>query len=274
MDSENAKENFSGKSSDSVRADVTVRAPTRDVSSAISKRDYVNRLVEAKRHWHQPLTDDEKEKGFKGWNTRGYLPHFDAPGVRQFITFRLADSIPPKLKHEWLQILSMEDEREKFRRVEQALDRGEGACCLRNHQVAKLVEENLLFHHGHSYRLLAWVIMPNHVHVLADMFKPLGTVVKSWKAYTARYANEILGAHGRSFWQRDYFDRYIRDNDQFRRVIHYIEANPVKARLVRESREWSWSSAKFRGRFGSDEPLNIPDAKGTLADVTVRAPIQ
>ncbi|MCX5685083.1 MAG: hypothetical protein NT049_15570 [Planctomycetota bacterium] len=73
----------------------------------------------------------------------------------------------------------------------------------------------------------------------------MGKILQGWKGYTAKEANKILGREG-TFWQDDYFDRYIRDEDHLRRVVHYIESNPVKARLVRSAAEWPWSSACFR----------------------------
>jgi len=63
---------------------------------------------------------------------------------------------------------------------------------------------------------------------------------------------------GETFWQADYFDRYIRDQEHYRMVVRYIENNPVKAGLVREPAQWRWSCAVYRGLFGSDEPPTIP----------------
>src|SRR5581483_10984806 len=64
--------------------------------------------------------------------------------------------------------------------------------------------------YGQRYRLLAWCLMPNHVHVVMDMLEgkaSLGAIVRSWKSFTARRANEQLGRSG-AFWHADYFDRY------------------------------------------------------------------
>ncbi len=215
-------------------------------------------VVIEKRQWHYQPSAEEKAQGFKGWYSRGYLPHYDAPGTWQFVTYRLADSIPTELRHEWAEAMKLEDDREKFRRMELMLDRGLGACRLRNARVAQMVQDNLWFHDGQAYRLLAWVIMPNHLHVLAEMWKPLGVVLKNWKSYTGSEANRMLGQVGETFWQADYFDRYIRDQEHYRRVVRYIENNPVKAGLVREPAEWLWSSARYRGLYGSDELPKIP----------------
>ncbi|HVR34661.1 MAG TPA: transposase, partial [Methylomirabilota bacterium] len=181
---------------------------------------------------------------------------------RQFITYRLWDSIPSKLRHEWTEAMNLEDNREKFRRMESMLDRGCGSCSLRDPRVARMVQDNLWHHDGKSYRLLAWVIMPNHVHLLAEFWKPLGEVLRKWKSYTGKRANLLLGRGGVPFWQVDYFDRFIRDEEHYRRVVRYIENNPVKARLVREPAQWPWSSAPYRGLYGSDERPIIPSHRG------------
>lgn len=88
--------------------------------------------------------------------------------------------------------------------------------------------------------------MPNHVHVLIETIAgyPLGEVVHSWKSYTANRANQILRRRG-VFWHQDYYDRFIRDQKHFQSVIAYIEANPVKAGLVRRSAEWRWGSSRL-----------------------------
>lgn len=221
-----------------------------------------DQVVADKRKWHHHLSAEEQAQGFKGWYSRGYLPHFDAPGTWQFITYRLADSIPPELLHEWAEAMKLQDDREKFRRMELMLDRGLGACPLREPRLAQLVQDNLWFHDGKTYRLLAWVVMPNHLHILIEMWNPLGVVLRNWKSYTGSEANKILGTTGGAFWQADYFDRYIRDQEHYRKVVRYIENNPVKAGLVREPSHWPWSSARYRGLYGSDELPQIPDSRG------------
>ena len=75
----------------------------------------------------------------------------------------------------------------------------------------------------------------------------MGKILQSWKGYTAKEANRILGREG-AFWEDDYFDRYIRDEEHLRRVVRYIENNPVKAHLARSAAEWPWSSVRFRSK--------------------------
>jgi REP element-mobilizing transposase RayT len=111
-------------------------------------------------------------------------------------------------------------------------------------RVAKIVEHAFLAFDGERYRLHAWTIMPNHVHVLLSILPrmPLGAIVGSWKRFTARAANRVLGRKG-EFWQIDYWDRFIRHEEHFSWTENYIDLNPVKAGLVAEPCQWRWGSA-------------------------------
>ena len=131
--------------------------------------------------------------------------------------------------------------------MEEYLDAGYGTCWLRRPEVATLVEGALLHFDSKRYRLLAWCVMPNHVHALSEMIEgfPLGDVLHSWKSFTSHRANEILEREG-EFWERDYLDRYIRNAEHLEAAIAYIEENPVKAGLVKLKTDWPWSSARFR----------------------------
>lgn len=233
------------------------------------KPDQLKQLVKDERRWSNALSSDDEKRGFKGWYASKYLPHFDAPGTRRFITYRLADAMPAASRSEWKAFLALEDDLEKQRKIEGYLDKGYGKCHLRDPRIADLVQGNLWHLDGLKYRLLAWVIMPNHVHVVIEMgYVPLGEIVKSWKSYTSKEAQKIFWSGDgsspqaadlecgdepstpRTFWEEDYFDRYLRDNDHYRRVVHYIENNPNKAGLVKSPTEWLWSSARYRGELG------------------------
>lgn len=215
----------------------------------------VNQLVKQKREWAEPLTADEIRLGFRGWYASKKLPHFDSPGTRQFITYRLADAMPASRRGEWQALLKLEDDSERQRRIAVYLDRGYGQCHLRDSRIAGLVQENLWHHDGIKYRLLAWVIMPNHIHLLVEIWHvPLGEILKSWKSFTAKAANKILGCSG-TFWAEDFFDHYVRDDEHYRRVVHYIENNPNKAGLVKAPADWLWSSARYRGEPGLVVPV-------------------
>lgn len=124
-----------------------------------------------------------------------------------------------------------------------------------------MVQRAFWHYDGARYRLLVWIVMPNHIHMLIEVWQtPLGKILKDIKSYTAKEANKVLGREG-TFWEDDYFDRYIRDEDHYRRVVRYIENNPVKAGLVRMAADWPWSSAHFRDQEGTRaETLTHPTA--------------
>jgi len=211
-----------------------------------SKQEYLRRLVAGKQRWSQPLSEVDKARGFLGWHERGHLPHCDRPGLIQFVTFRLADSMPAERRSEWGHLLAILDERQKRKQLEEYLDRGFGSCYLRDKRLADLTERAVLFHHGKRFHLLAWVVMPNHVHVLLRVGQvPVGRILQNWKSIVAVEANRLLGREG-TFWQAEYWDRFMRDAEQTLRAVRYIENNPVKARLCRTRGEWQHSSTRFR----------------------------
>jgi type I restriction enzyme R subunit/putative DNA methylase len=235
-----------------------------------TKREYLRQLVTEKIRWSRPLTDEEKALGFLGWHERGYLPHCDYPGLIQFVTFRLGDSMPASRRGEWEHLLAIEDVRAKRVKLEAYLDRGLGVCHLRDADIARLVEHGLMHFHNKRYDLLAWCVMPNHVHVLVHVWlTPLWKMVKGWKQFVAAKAQPILAerrppvrrvsvccslppgrrpalrAHAMQ-WEREYWDTFMRDEKQEKTAIRYIESNPVRAHLGRAPEEWPFSNARFR----------------------------
>jgi len=236
-----------------------------------TKREYLRELVADKNRWSRPLTDEERALGFLGWHERGYLPHCDFPGLVQFVTFRLADSMPASRRGEWEHLLAIEDLRERRTKLEEYLDRGVGECWLRDQRIAKLCEDALLFFHNERYELLAWCAMPNHFHVLVHVWQtPLGKLVQGWKRHIATQAEAYL-AERRSptrrvsaedtnaparraalqtlRWEREYWDTFMRDEEQEKTAIRYVESNPVKAKLCRTAEGWPSSSARFRDKY-------------------------
>jgi REP-associated tyrosine transposase len=177
----------------------------------------------------------------KGWHSRGYLPHFDSAETVQFVTFRLVDSLPRAVAEELAKLS------DNLAETDHKLDGGLGTCWLKEPLVAQLVEDAIMHFDGERYRLLAWCVMPNHVHVVVESVDgySLGAVVRSWKSFTANRANKTLGRSG-PFWHRDYFDRFIRDEGHLSRTIDYVESNPVKAGLTSSATDWRWSSARRR----------------------------
>ena len=189
----------------------------------------------------------------KTWHSRGYLPHWEAGEIPQSITFRLHDSLPRELLERWRGELAnlgeTEQQLERRKRIEAALDAGYGECFLKRPEIGALVENALLHFDGERYRLHAWVVMPNHVHVLATPLdgNSLSSIVHSWKSFTAKEANRLMGRAG-TFWLEEYFDRAIRDDQHFARAVEYIENNPVKAGLCAQASDWMFGSAALGAR--------------------------
>jgi REP element-mobilizing transposase RayT len=188
--------------------------------------------------------------------SRGYLPHWESDHAVYFVTFRLADSLPQELiiqiRHE-REILEssrnantdVEADRVRLsklrsfiRKAEQCLDAGLGHCYMRDPRIAAIVA-GAIRHFQDRYRLLAWCVMPNHVHVLFSPLRgfTLSSILQSWKSYSAHQANRALQRSG-VFWQREYFDHLVRSESHLQKFARYIEQNPQKAGL----QNWPWVS--------------------------------
>jgi type I restriction enzyme R subunit/putative DNA methylase len=247
-----------------------------------TKREYLRDLVTEKNRWHRPLTQAEKALGFLGWHERGYLPHCDFPGLVQFVTFRLADALPVSRCSEWRHLLKIEDDREKRTRLEEYLDRGLGECHLRDPRIAQIAEDAILHFHDERCELLAWCVMPNHVHVLVHVWQtPLWKLVQSWKRYIQTESNHRLserrpparrgeetkintpGRRPALRWQREYWDTFMREAVQEKKAVHYLENNPVKAKLCRVPDDWSFSSARLRDEY---QRLSVPVGRPVSKD--------
>ena len=188
--------------------------------------------------------------------SRGYLPHYELSAKIQMVTYRLADALPgsvvERLKRKGIRDAKQDEYR---RQVENYMDAGHGACWLAKPAMAAAVRDAWLYFDQQRYFLHAWVIMPNHVHLLLAENPPwtLSSIVKSWKGYSARKINQILGRQG-TVWQRDYWDRYIRNREHYENAKQYIYENPMKTGLVDRGEQWKWSSwneAKTKG----EEPV-------------------
>jgi REP element-mobilizing transposase RayT len=148
--------------------------------------------------------------------------------------------------------------------IDQYEDAGIGECLLRDDSIAQIVQDTLLFNHQKKYELICWCIMPNHVHTLIAPVEgmSLSEIMYDWKSYTTHTINKALNRKGK-LWMMEYFDRYIRDNDHFQKVVNYIHNNPVKAGLVADPADWRWSSA--RSYLGSQVGSQVSVPASTTA---------
>jgi REP element-mobilizing transposase RayT len=130
-------------------------------------------------------------------------------------------------------------------RVDKYLDAGHGECYLRAPELAELVARAIRFFEGQRYELHAWVVMPNHAHVVVWPAPgyTLSEILHSWKSYTSHEVNKRLPAKVVPFWQNESFDHFVRDDDDLYRCCNYTYLNPVNAGLCSRAEDWKWSSA-------------------------------
>ena len=211
--------------------------------------------------------------GTHEWYSRGYLPHRDAPRLIQFVTYRLADSLPQEklkfLNDELARLAEDQRDVERRKRIEAWLDAGMGCCALSHPEVARYIQDSFLSFHGDRYLLHAWCIMPNHVHILVEPRADLDILVQGWKSFTSRWVlrqNQRLSLaipEPDQLWMREYWDRYVRDAEHYQKAVEYIEQNPVKAGLCRRAEDWPWSSA-FAGNADALVGMNQNRADGDV----------
>jgi REP-associated tyrosine transposase len=228
--------------------------------------------------------------------TRRNLPHFHPIGATLFVTFRLAGTVPLsevrlyQAQKEWFEkekrrlsrsgssadspdLCAYAQRLREFRRgwfvrFEDILHKAaNGPTWLRDDRVAEVIAAALHERDGNVYRLEAYCIMVNHVHIVFSPFlsaehleevstptglhfisshPPLNAIMKSLKGYSAWAANRVLGRKG-TFWQTESYDHVIRDDTEFYRTVRYVLENPVKAALVKEWRDWRWSFRREDG---------------------------
>jgi len=185
---------------------------------------------------------------------RRNLPHWHPEGKSIFITWRLYGSLPASLMRERrtgrnncaTNTSESEDSPgREFVRLDAALDSAKrGPLWLASPEFAAYAEYPIV--HGAElgrYQLHAYVVMPNHVHILLDPYVPLAKISGPLKGVAACDINARLGRTGKPLWQDESFDHWIRNSAEFERIRHYIEWNPVRAGLVARPEDWKWSSA-------------------------------
>ena len=221
---------------------------------------------------------------------RRNLPHIQPPGATFFVTFHLAGSLPRSVLQQWraekARLLKLQSDphstaakhiatgqkrehrewkQQWFRKIEKTLDEAQsGPVWLKDDRIAKEVADSMHYLDGKVYRLDAYCIMANHVHVVfaplaiqpsetdtVDLtekdaqtkslcYNTLSSVMQSLKGYTARKANRLLGRRG-AFWQHESYDHSVRNASEWQRIVNYVLNNPVKAGLVDEWEKWQWS---------------------------------
>ena len=172
----------------------------------------------------------------------GDLPHWHQDGKLQFVTFRLADSLPQTKIAYLKQVVDKfaaahprpwtEDVKKEYWSLigpveSKLLDNGYGSCILKKPSVRKIVSDAILYKDGIDYDVLSFVIMPNHVHLLIRLRgdSTIMKVMHSIKSYTSNSINTFLGRTG-AVWKKEYFDRIIRSESHLKNCLDYIRENP------------------------------------------------
>jgi len=159
-------------------------------------------------------------------NKKRNLPHIDLVGYYQFVTFRTHDSIDDFLKR-----ISEEDISTSLKqyKADEYLDRSLKGTYL-NGEVLQWLKSFLLSKDKILYDLVAFSIMPNHLHLLFKQKEEIARTIKIIKGASAFGINKILSKKG-SLWEKGYFDKGIRDQTHFDIVYNYIAHNAEKANL-------------------------------------------
>ena len=198
---------------------------------------------------------------------RRNLPHWHPVNQSFFLTWCLNGSLPKNVIAEIqatrrqlirkLPSLTSEGKLIEYKRqlakVDKILDKAEtGPLWLAVPEIADTVQKALLEAYAHLFKLWSYVVMSNHVHVILKPKpgKDVQLITKHVKGYTAREANRMLGRTGEIFWQDECFDHWPRNEDEFFRIVDYIENNPMKVGLISRPEDWRWSSAAERKRRG------------------------
>jgi putative transposase len=201
---------------------------------------------------------------------RRNLTHRQPIGGTFFVTFRLAGTLPLSVWQQYeresaqrqrairqaappdLPLQLYREEKRRFARFDRLLDQGlTDVTYLQNPELATIVRDGIHHFDGRSYELLAYTIMPNHVHLLVDFspqldapseksYQQLYHLLKVLKGYTAYRCNRVLNKQG-TFWQRESYDHLVRDARELQNVVAYILENPVKAGLVTRASDWPFS---------------------------------
>jgi putative transposase len=177
------------------------------------------------------------------------LPHWHPEGRPLFLTWRLHGSLPVsvvKAFHESSDCRSGA----AFARFDRKLNEAAyGPVWLKNPEIAQTVDDAIAGTEESSRCVVhAFVIMPNHVHMLIAPKSSPREITKAIKGHSARTCNLLLHRTGQPFWNEETYDHWVRNAKSFERIRLYIEHNPVAAGLVKSPENWPWSSASIRGR--------------------------
>jgi putative transposase len=177
---------------------------------------------------------------------RRHLPHWHPEATSIFLTWRLYGSLPSSFRTAKNGCPTKYSAGKRFKLLDSVLDKSStGPLWLKDPRIAALIIETI--RRGESdlryFALHAFVIMPNHVHLLITPKISIPRITNGIKGCTSHLANSILSREGQHFWQDESFDHWVRSSKEFDKIRAYIENNPVSAGLAASAQAWPWSSA-------------------------------
>jgi putative transposase len=204
---------------------------------------------------------------------RRNLPHWEMGSATYFVTMCLAGSAPaagclslwrserPPHLDQRAGDCPLAPAGRKFVTYDTLLDASPKVRWFEDTRLASIARDALHWGDECRYDLIAYVVMPNHVHWV---FTPLASwkaqggrhrlaITAAFKAHTALACNRLLNRRGR-FWQAESYDRVVRNADELARIVRYVEHNPVRAGLCARAEEWEFSSAAWRAGSAGHRP--------------------
>lgn len=188
--------------------------------------------------------------------SRTRLPHWEIEGGRYFVTVRCHDSLPSAVVHRLREVNDQlkqikpaspafaQMQRQYFVTMEKFLDRGIGEAPLAYQEAAQVLKDCLESLPNGTAIVSHYTIMPNHWHALIESMPgtplDLHATMALLKGTSARAINKAIGRSG-PLWQREWFDRWMRDDAEWTKCRDYIRKNPVKVGLVRDWRKHPWT---------------------------------
>jgi REP element-mobilizing transposase RayT len=158
------------------------------------------------------------------------LPHIDACGHFQFVTFRTKASLDHFL--EKLYERNNLPQKIKQYKIDQYLDRSQSGAFL-NGEVVELLKNYFLSKDKVLYELVCFTIMPNHIHLLFEQKEELSKCMQILKGGSALLVNKFLGRQGQ-LWESRYYDKVVRSENQLLKTYEYIKNNSLKVGLESE----------------------------------------
>jgi putative transposase len=135
----------------------------------------------------------------------------------------------------------------------------------RHDRWARLMQDVLRHYDGTGYMLHAYVIMPDHLHLLITPSESVEKSVQLFKGGFSFRAKRELEWKG-EIWQSGFTDHRIRDEEDWKRHLEYIRTNPIEARLIEDSVPY-----EFIGLASIEFPQGLKPAESSTTNVRAEA---